>query len=108
VWFEVYQCLLHKPGIARNQITQIASHPQALKQCERYLKQEYPRATLLEWSDTAQAAKDLAEGTLPEYTAVIAPSRSAQIYGLEFLDRGIQDAHPNLTTFIIVQPKQQT
>jgi len=58
---------------------------------------------LNDWEDTAKAAKDLFEGRLVRDTAVIAPARSAQIYNLELLDKGIQDNHPNLTTFIIVK-----
>ena len=58
---------------------------------------------LVEWIDTAQAAKDLASGVLPPDTAVIAPAKSAQLYGLDIIAKGIQDVHPNLTTFIIVK-----
>lgn len=103
LWLEVYQCLMAKPDIKKNQITAITSHPQAISQCERYLRREFPDARLLEWEDTAKAAKDLAHGVLPKNTAVIAPARSAQIYDLKILAKGIQDNHPNLTTFIVVK-----
>jgi len=102
LWFEVYQCIMVLSGVKKEEITQIATHPQAISQCERYIKREFSHVKLLEWEDTAKAAKDLAEGVLPRDTAVIAPARSAQIYKLDLLDRGIQDEHPNLTTFIIV------
>ncbi len=100
---EINQCLMVKPGTSKEQITAITSHPQALRQCAKYLKKEFPNAKIVEWIDTAKAAKDLSEGTLPSTTAVIAPARSAQIYGLEMLEKGIQDIHPNITTFIIVK-----
>lgn len=102
LWLEVYQCLMVKPGVTKKQIKKIASHPQALSQCERYLRKEFPNAQLIEWEDTAKAAHDLAKGIIKKDTAVIAPARSAQIYNLKLLAKGIQDNHPNLTTFIVV------
>ncbi len=105
IWFEVYQCIMTLPKIKKENITQIVSHPQAIAQCERYIKKEFPHAKLVEWEDTAKAAKDLHEGVLDNTSAVIAPTRSQQIYQLEMLERGIQDNHPNLTTFIIVTKK---
>ena len=107
LWFEVYQCMMCKDGVEKEAITQIASHPQAIAQCERHIKREYPNAKLIEWEDTAKAAQDLANGVLDQScTAVIAPSRSAHLYNLHLLEKGIQDEHPNLTTFIIISKKQ--
>ncbi|MBI5135262.1 chorismate mutase [Candidatus Uhrbacteria bacterium] len=103
IWIEVQQCLLVKPGTTRDQIKRIASHPQAFSQCERYLKQAFEGVPLKDWDDTAKAARDLGAGILDAQTAVIAPARSAQLYGLEVLEKGIQDQHPNLTTFIVVK-----
>ncbi len=103
LWMEVYQCLLVQKGTTTEQITKIASHPQAIAQCERHIRQHHPDAELIYWDDTAKAAQDLAQGEFDATTAVIAPSRSAQIYDLEILEKGIQDNHPNLTTFIVVK-----
>jgi len=103
LWMEVFQCLMVLPGMQKEDITEIVSHSQALAQCERYLKNIFPSAPQREWQDTAKAAKDLHDGVLPSTTAVIAPARSAQIYELDIIGKGIQDQRPNLTTFIIVQ-----
>lgn len=102
LWLEVYQCLIIKPGVKKSQIKKIATHSQALAQCERYIRKNFPNAQLIEWEDTAKAAYDLAKGILKKDTAVIAPARAAQIYKLKLLEKGIQDNHPNLTTFIVV------
>ncbi|MFT3742097.1 MAG: prephenate dehydratase domain-containing protein [Gammaproteobacteria bacterium] len=102
LWLDVHQCLLIKKNFSIADICQVASHPQALAQCQTYLKTLHP-IELIEWSDTAQAAKDLAEGKLAETTAVIAPARSAELYGLEVVASNIQDQQPNLTAFIIVK-----
>lgn len=102
LWMEVHQCLMAQEGTTHADIRQIVTHPQAIAQCERYLRKEFPEVKLVDWEDTAKAAEDLAAGKFDSHTGVIAPARSAQIYGLELLAKGIQDNHPNLTTFIIV------
>ncbi len=103
LWMEVFQCLMVLPGTSEADITEVTSHSQALAQCDRYLKKTFPTLPLNEWQDTAKAAKDLHDGILPKTAAVIAPARSAQIYGLETIGKGIQDQRPNLTTFIVVE-----
>ncbi|MDP9249647.1 MAG: chorismate mutase [bacterium] len=107
IWLNVNQSLLVKKNITKDKVRAIASHSQALVQCERYLEKEFPKIKLIEWEDTAKAARDLATGKLSKNTAVIAPARSALIYGLQVLDKNIQDMHPNLTTFIVVQKDEK-
>ena len=51
-------------GNESHQITNIVSHPQGLTQCKRYLQKEFRELELIEWCDTAKAARDLAEGHL--------------------------------------------
>ena len=103
LWLEVQQCLMVLPGLRRTEIKNIATHPQAIAQCQRFIKREFPEAKIIEWADTAKAARDLQAGLLPVATAVIAPARAATLYGLELLESNIQDMRPNLTTFIIVK-----
>jgi len=99
---DIRQNLLALPGTKREEIRKIASHQQALKQCRMYLKRHWPETELIEWSDTAQAAKDLHEGKFSKDTAVIAPLGCAQLYGLEVLEERIQDLKFNFTTFLAV------
>ena len=77
LWLEVQQCLMVLPGLTRLEIKNIATHPQAILQCQRYIKREFPEVKLIEWADTAKAARDLKAGLLPAATAVIAPARSS-------------------------------
>lgn len=102
LWLDVEQCLLVQPGMQTHQIRKIASHSQALLQCEKYLKKYFPQAELIEWQDTAKAARDLSEGRLQD-SAVIAPIKSAELYQLKVMEKNIQDNKPNLTAFIIVE-----
>ena len=103
IWLEVQQCLIALPGTEKKDLTAIATHPQAISQCERYIKKELPHAQLIPWEDTAKAAKDLRDGIFSPTTGVIASARAAKIYNLTVLEKGIQDQHPNLTTFIVVK-----
>jgi prephenate dehydratase len=106
IWLDVHQCLLAMPGTKSSDIKKIVSHYQALAQCKRFLQQEFKEAKLIEWDDTAKAAKDLSQGKLSKTNAVIAPERSAHVYQLDILAKNIQDDHPNLTAFIVA--KQHT
>lgn len=93
--------LLVKPGTNPSDITEITSHQQALKQCRMYLKRKWGETNIVEYQDTAQAAKDLSEGKLIANTAVIAPKICSELYKLEILEEGIQDLKFNFTTFIV-------
>lgn len=99
--FDVHHMLLVKPGTTSSSITAICSHDQALKQCRMYLKRVWPEADIAPYADTAKAAEDLGNGTLPETTAVIAPRGCAELYGLEILEESIQDLKFNYTTFVV-------
>jgi prephenate dehydratase len=103
LWLYVKQCLLVLPGTRRQQIKKIVSHPQGFAQCAHYLQKEFKGALQQEWCDTAKAAKDLAGGVFAADTAVIAPKKSAALYGLHVLASDIQDSSPNLTAFILVK-----
>ncbi len=100
---EVQQNLLVRRGISREDITTITSHDQALKQCRMYLKRAWSGMDLVEYADTAKAAEDLANGTLPETTAVIASKVASEIYGLEILEKSIQDLKFNYTSFVVAR-----
>ncbi len=102
LWLNVHQCLLVKPGTAASQIKTIVSHPQAIAQCGQYVQKKFAHIELIEWQDTAKAAKELSQGKLHSSSAVIAPERAASLYGLEVMAKNIQDDNPNLTAFIIV------
>jgi prephenate dehydratase len=94
----VRHCLLTLPGQAAD-IQQVRSHPQALAQCEGFLNRHGYKA--IPWYDTAGSAKELAENPAPN-VGVIASKLSAQTYGLEVVQEGIEDLSFNYTRFFIV------
>jgi prephenate dehydratase len=82
-------------------ITRVASHPQALAQCARTLARLMPGHTTLPWSDTASAARALAEGRLDEHTAVVASARAGALHELAALARDVHDQPDNRTFFAV-------
>src|SRR3989338_7462806 len=100
---DVRQNLMALPGASTSEITVIASHQQALRQCRMYLQRKWPGVDLKEWEDTAAAAKDLHDGKLPKTCAVIAAKQAAKLYELDILEEGIQDLKFNFTTFLAVE-----
>lgn len=98
---DVHHMLLTKSDVSLTAITEIASHDQAIKQCRMYLRRQWPEAAVVPYVDTAQAAADLAAGTLPAHTAVIAPKRCAELYGLVVAEASIQDLKFNYTRFVV-------
>jgi prephenate dehydratase len=92
--------LLALPGTELAQIRRVFSHPQALAQCERYVR-TLPGVEVVATYDTAGSARLIQEGGLRD-TAAIASARAAEIFGLEILKAGIQDFADNITRFIVI------
>ena len=99
VILRVHHMLLVPPGATREGLKRVRSHPQALAQCERYLDRWSIEA--IPAFDTAGSARDLAENPDPE-TAAIASALAAELYGLEILDRNIEDLSFNYTRFFVL------
>jgi prephenate dehydratase len=103
VWGEVIlrvrHALLASPGTAQAGVKVVRSHPQALAQCKRYLRNHgWTPETVY---DTAGSARDLAAA--PEAgVAVIASRLAGQLYRLEELDYGIEDSFYNYTRFFLL------
>ena len=75
------------------------SHPQALGQSRRYLRER--GIVPLSHADTAGAAAYVAERGDPG-VAAIAPRLAADLYGLTIVEDGVEDAHDNTTRFVIL------
>jgi prephenate dehydratase len=96
----VRHCLIARPGVKLSEIKKVISHPQALAQCEVYLR-ALPGVAVEQVYDTAGSVKmvrDLDERD----TAAIASRRAAQIYGMEILAEHIEDNAANFTRFLVI------
>lgn len=91
--------LLGRPDAHRSQIRQVISHPQALAQCENYIKQH--GFTQITCENTAVAAMQVAQGS-DSTVAAIASQDTAQLYGLKVLDSNINQESLNTTRFAVL------
>ena len=100
VVLDITHNLLVLPGTRLENIKRIYSHPQALAQCERFLR-SLPGVAVEATYDTAGSAKLVKEKGLKD-AAAIASERAAQVFGLEILKPEIQDFSDNITRFLLV------
>ncbi len=95
----VNHCLLCLPGQQLSDITRVISHPQALAQCDVYLREL--NVEIVATYDTAGSAKMVREENLRN-VAAIAAAGAAELYELEILARTIQTVRDNYTRFIVL------
>src|SRR5258707_12484589 len=93
----VNHCLLCLPGQQLGDIKRVISHPQALAQCDAYLREL--KVEIVATYDTAGSAKMVREENL-KGVAAIAGEGAAELYELEVLARNIQTIKDNYTRFI--------
>lgn len=97
----VSHCLIGLPGTRLEDIHTVTSHPQALAQCERYLKRLGVRIESA--YDTAGSVKLVRQGGDPG-VAGIAARRAAELYGMQVLAEAIEDNPANFTRFLVIAP----
>ena len=90
--------LLAPVGASFSDIETVVSHPQALSQCEAYIKKH--GFNQIEATNTAIAARAVAEGG-DKRIAAIASAETAELYGLTVLDHDINDSNTNTTRFAV-------
>lgn len=99
----VTENLLGKPGIAKDQIQKIISHPQPIGQCSKMLSHDFPDVEIGFTESTARAAEIVAAGD--GSVAMIGPAGCAEIYGLNVLAANCNDIQNNATRFVVVAKK---
>ena len=97
---QVVHHLIALPGSELSQIRRVCSHPQALAQCEAFLR-ALPNVEIVATYDTAGSARMIRDQNLRD-TAAVASARAAEIFGLAILRSAIQDYRDNVTRFLLV------
>lgn len=95
----IEHCLLALPGTKMEEIKRVYSHPQSLMQSTRYLSEHDWQQISMQ--NNAFAALKVAKDK-DQTQAAIASEYAGQTYGLEILEKGINDSDSNSTRFIIV------
>ncbi len=88
--------------IAQNKVKRIFSHPQPLRQSQRWLRENLPSVKLIEVSSTTKGAEMAAKA---RDAACIGSEVAAERYGLNILARGIEDDPDNTTRFLVIGKK---
>lgn len=87
-------------GSTIEDLKEVYTHPQALGQCKKYLK-EHAHILSIPYANTAMAAKYISE--LGDKTkAAICSKKAAYLYNLQILDEEVNTKSNNYTRFIIL------
>lgn len=98
IFLRISHCLI-SPRTKMEEIKRVYSHPQALAQCQNWLKINLPNTTLIEVDSTVAAAERVLED---REGAAIGSSRAAATYGLTIITEGIEDSPLNTTRFFVI------
>ncbi len=97
---KIEHCLMGLPGTDMTQIKTVYSHPQSLMQSARYLN-AHDNWRQISMQNNAFAARKVSEDK--DFSqAAIASEQAAKIYGLDILERGVNQSETNSTRLIIV------
>ena len=95
----INHCLLGCEGTKISDIKTVYSHAQSLMQSAHYLQEKGWQQ--ISMKNNAFAAQKVAEDKNPT-EAAIASEYAAKVYGLEILEKGVNDLKENSTRFIII------
>ncbi|MGV8059194.1 MAG: prephenate dehydratase [Smithellaceae bacterium] len=98
IFLRISQCLISSAKDIKS-IKKIYSHPQALAQCQFWIKANLPNCVLHETESTAAAAQ-MVKGKKSQ--AAISSSLAAPANGLNLLAEGIEDNTSNTTRFLVL------
>jgi prephenate dehydratase len=94
--------LLRAPG-DEAPLRAVASHPFALAQCARFLREH--RLEAVEAASTAAAARELAGAGAGTGIGALAPATAAQVYGLRVEREGVEDETGPSTRFVVLRSR---
>lgn len=96
----IAHALIARPGATLEGIRRVLSHPMALLQCERFLR-EHPGIEAVAVENTAAAVKEIIDGGRRDSAAIASP-RAAEVYGGAVLAADLEDDTMNFTRFLLV------
>ncbi len=94
--------LIARPGARIEQLARVISHPQALAQCRRFLRERVPQASTQAAGSTAEAVRMVAGSEEP--LAALGTPLAAELYGCEVIAEAVEDGDDNRTRFVWLAP----
>lgn len=101
IMLEVSQTLMNKDGDIKS-IKKICSYSHATAQCTDWLKKNLKNIPTVDVDSTARAAEMASEDST---LAAIASEAAASLYGLQIVERSINDEVNNYTRFLVIGKK---
>ncbi|MDZ4163632.1 MAG: prephenate dehydratase, partial [Smithellaceae bacterium] len=98
ILMRINHCLLSSAE-SLTELEQVYSHPQALAQCQGWLRTHLPRCRLIDMESTAAAARLVAGD--PK-SAAIGSRLAGSRYNLNILRESIEDNETNITRFLVI------
>ncbi len=95
----IHHMLLGVPGTKLEDIKHVHSHVHAIPQCRNFLNKLQVQSHIHD--DTAGAAREVSEVKNPAHAA-IASELAAELYGLDIIERGVEDRCHNTTRFLVL------
>ena len=83
----------------KSDIKRVYSNPQVFGQCRSWLHKNLPGVELISISSTAKAAE---KASGDKEVGALASDLAAELYGLNILNRDIQDLGGNTTRFLVI------
>lgn len=96
--------LLGVPGARVDRLRSVRSHVHAFGQCRKIIRRL--GLTPVVSGDTAGSAREVAEAGDPA-EASLAPALAADVYGLEVLERDVEDEPHNTTRFVVLAGEER-
>jgi prephenate dehydratase len=94
----IQHCLIAHGHLELSEIQRVVSHPQANAQCARFIRTRLPNARVTSSNSTADAVRIVADSEEP--WAALGNRLSAELYGCQILEAGVEDIPENETRFV--------
>jgi prephenate dehydratase len=98
----IEHCLVARPGLALDEVRRVISHPQAIAQCARFLRERLPGVETGSAPSTADAVRTAASTAEP--WAALGTRLAAELYDGALLAESVQDGSDNATRFVWLAP----
>lgn len=98
----IRHCLIAGRELDAAEATRVVSHPQAMAQCARFLRERLARAERVAAASTADAVRQVRDASEP--WVALGSRLSAELYGCRVLATDVADHSGNVTRFVWLAP----